>query len=66
MNIRRLRNKLPGVIVRREGKQVNFRQQQPGKGEAPLSYTVSGKQDEASTEAMIRSKMPFATLPHSR
>ncbi len=58
--------KLPGVLVRREGKQVNFRQANTRQGESPLTYNVSGKDDEEQTAALIRSKIPAAAIQPRR
>jgi len=65
MNIRRIRNKLPGVIVRREGKRVTFNSQ-GREGESTLGYSVPGNANEGETAEMIRSKIPVATIRPKR
>lgn len=58
MKIKDLRNKLPGVDVRREGRKVVFR----GQG---LTYSVDGRdksRSESQLAETIRSKIPVAAI----
>jgi len=58
MNIRNLRNKLPGVTIRRNGRKIEVRA-------AGLGYDFDGRdksRSESEMAAHIRSKIPVAAI----